>query len=143
MHGHAVHPGCRPDRIRMQIRSERLAYIHHSCSNRFAHSCCGLPPEYSKALSQTSHTICMSPMQALPSHVDAETAAAEGWWELPEYMIKELSVNSTIGAPRHDERVRMDRDRSYTLRGCAYSGGGRRIIRVEVSFDGGAASRLL
>lgn len=77
-------------------------------------------------------------LQALPSHVDAETAAAEAWWDAPEYMIKELSVNSTIGVPGHDERVRMDRDRPYTLRGYAYSGGGRRITRVELSFDGGA-----
>ena len=74
----------------------------------------------------------------LPPHVDADLAVAEGWWKDPNYILYELNVNSTISSPGHDERVYLDQDKAYTMRGYAYSGGGRKITRVEVSFDGGA-----
>ena len=74
----------------------------------------------------------------LPPHVDADKAANEGWWQDPAYILYELPVNSTISAPGHDERVYLDTSKPYTMRGYAYSGGGRKITRVEVSFDGGA-----
>ena len=74
----------------------------------------------------------------LPPHVDADRAANEGWWKDPAYILYELPVNSTISKPGHDERVYLDTSKPYTMRGYAYSGGGRKVTRVEVSFDGGA-----
>jgi nitrate reductase (NAD(P)H) len=73
----------------------------------------------------------------LPPHVDAEIAAKENWWADPDYILYELNINSTISSPGHDERVYVDQNRPYTMKGYAYSGGGRKITRVEVSFDGG------
>jgi hypothetical protein len=77
-------------------------------------------------------------MQVLPPHVDAELAAKEGWWKDPDYILFELNVNSTISSPGHDERILLAQNKPYTIKGYAYSGGGRKITRVEVSFDGGA-----
>ena len=68
----------------------------------------------------------------LPPHVDAEIAVKEGWWKSPDYILNELNVNSTISSPAHDERVFLDQNRPYTMKGYAYSGGGRKITRVEV-----------
>ena len=74
----------------------------------------------------------------LPEHVTAEIANAEGWWYKPEYIINELSINSAIAYPGHLEVVRLDKaHKTYTVKGYCYSGGGRKVIRVEVSIDGG------
>ena len=89
--------------------------------------------------------------RVLPSHVDAETATRDGWWEKPDYIINHLNIQSATAYPRHDETVvlpcrRGSRKgsvvlergkRSYTLRGYAYAGGGNKVHRVEVSLDGG------
>jgi hypothetical protein len=72
--------------------------------------------------------------------VDAELAVKEGWWKDPDYILNELNINSTISSPAHDERVYLDQNRPYKMKGYAYSGGGRKITRVEVSFDGGVPS---
>jgi nitrate reductase (NAD(P)H) len=81
-------------------------------------------------------------VQVLPPHVNAEIAAKEGWWKDPNYILYDLNVNSTISAPGHDERVYLDRVKPYKMQGYAYSGGGRKITRVEVSFDGGALHKI-
>eukprot|EP00188_Purpureofilum_apyrenoidigerum_P000899 Plantae.Rhodophyta-Purpureofilum_apyrenoidigerum.ctg14581.p1 GENE.Plantae.Rhodophyta-Purpureofilum_apyrenoidigerum.ctg14581~~Plantae.Rhodophyta-Purpureofilum_apyrenoidigerum.ctg14581.p1 ORF type:complete len:873 (-),score=188.10 Plantae.Rhodophyta-Purpureofilum_apyrenoidigerum.ctg14581:251-2869(-) len=73
----------------------------------------------------------------MPPHVDAELAKKEGWWFKPEYLFNQLNINSAIGSPDHDERIDLSKPSDYTMRGYAYSGGGRKITRVEVSFDGG------
>lgn len=47
---------------------------------------------------------------------------------------------SAIVKPAHDEVLDLssgDEAEMYTLRGYAYSGGGRRINRVEITLDGG------
>ncbi|TVU28696.1 hypothetical protein EJB05_20226, partial [Eragrostis curvula] len=78
--------------------------------------------------------------RVLPSHVDAELANAEAWWYKPEYMINELNINSVITTPGHDEVLPINAlttQRPYTLKGYAYSGGGRKVTRVEVTLDGG------
>ena len=54
----------------------------------------------------------------------------------------ELNVNSAIANPSHGEAIVVNSSAvgvlgTYTLRGYAYTGGGRRINRVEVSFDNG------
>ncbi|KAL8231730.1 hypothetical protein R6Q57_001508 [Mikania cordata] len=78
--------------------------------------------------------------RVLPSHVDAELANSEGWWYKPEYIINELNINSVITTPCHEEILPINSwttQRPYTLRGYAYSGGGKKVTRVEVTLDGG------
>ncbi|KAL4273638.1 hypothetical protein GQ457_13G021360 [Hibiscus cannabinus] len=75
-----------------------------------------------------------------PSHVDSELANAQAWWNKPEYVINEFNVNSVITTPCHEEILPINSwtsQRPYTLRGYAYSGGGKKVRRVEVTMDGG------
>lgn len=75
--------------------------------------------------------------RVLPAEVTAEQARAEEhWWYNPSYIINDLNVNSAIAYPAHDEIVPSSTT-SYTVKGYAYSGGGRRITRVEISLDEG------
>jgi nitrate reductase (NAD(P)H) len=63
------------------------------------------------------------------------------------YLITELNVNSAISSPDHHETLDVSKaeielsldaeQRMYTLRGYAYSGGGRRVTRCEVTLDDG------
>ncbi|GMH22423.1 hypothetical protein Nepgr_024266 [Nepenthes gracilis] len=83
--------------------------------------------------------------RVLPSHVDAELANADGWWYKPEYIINELNINSVITTPCHGEILRVNpwtTQHPYTLRGYAYSGGGRKVTRVEVTMDSGETWRV-
>ncbi|XP_027333893.1 nitrate reductase [NADH] 2 isoform X2 [Abrus precatorius] len=78
--------------------------------------------------------------RVLPSHVYAELANEEAWWYKPEYIINELNINSVITTPGHEEILPINSwttQRPYVLRGYAYSGGGRKVTRVEVTLDGG------
>ncbi|XP_031498138.1 nitrate reductase [NADH] 1-like [Nymphaea colorata] len=78
--------------------------------------------------------------RVLPSHVDAELADSKGWWYKPEHIINELNINSAITTPGHDDVLPIDSSttqKPYTLRGYAYSGGGKKVTRVEVTLDGG------
>jgi nitrate reductase (NAD(P)H) len=78
--------------------------------------------------------------RVLPSHVDAELANAEAWWYKAEYIINELNINSVITSPCHDEILPINSyttQMPYLLKGYAYSGGGRKVTRVEVTMDGG------
>jgi len=76
--------------------------------------------------------------RVLPEHVTAEIANAEGWWYKPDYIINELNINSAIASPGHLELVPLSTPgQKYTIKGYCYGGGGRKIIRVEVSTDGG------
>ncbi|KAF8404170.1 hypothetical protein HHK36_009050 [Tetracentron sinense] len=78
--------------------------------------------------------------RVLPSHVDAELANAEAWWYKPEYIINELNINSAITTPCHDEILPINSATTqmpYTLKGYSYSGGGKKVTRVEVTLDGG------
>ncbi|EHA8587600.1 putative sulfite oxidase [Cocos nucifera] len=78
--------------------------------------------------------------RVLPSHVDAEIASAEAWWYKPEYIINELNINSVITVPGHDEILPINSlttQRPYTMKGYAYSGGGKKVTRVEITLDGG------
>lgn len=79
--------------------------------------------------------------RVLPPDVDAEKAKAEGWWFKPEYICNELNVNSAIAFPAHDEVLKCTEE-TYTLKGYAYTGGGRRITRCEISIDSGANWKL-
>jgi nitrate reductase (NAD(P)H) len=60
------------------------------------------------------------------------------WWQDERYAIYELSVNSAAVYPEHNESLSLSSSgATYTTKGYAYSGGGRRITRVEVSLDKG------
>lgn len=98
--------------------------------------------------------------KVLPSQLTPGQARVEKkWWFDPKYLIthvplplfvyaqltyipSELNVNSVITKPAHDEILAfgpsaVSHQEAYTLQGYAYSGGGRRINRVEVSMDDG------
>lgn len=79
--------------------------------------------------------------RVLPTMVTAEmTKLDKNWWYDERYAIYDLSVNSAIAYPAHDEKlvIGLDPDRQrYSIRGYAYAGAGRRITRVEVSLDKG------
>lgn len=81
--------------------------------------------------------------RVLPEHVTAEIANAEGWWYKPDYIINELNINSAIAYPGHLEVVPLSKpDQTYPISGYCYTGGGRKVIRVEVSIDGGKSWTL-
>lgn len=79
--------------------------------------------------------------KVLPSNVDFSTVDSGGWWKKPEYTLYDLNINSIITHPIHGEKVNLGKMSNetefYTVRGYAYSGGGRKINRVELSIDGG------
>lgn len=78
----------------------------------------------------------------LPPHVDAELAKAESWWYKPEYLFNQLNINSAIAYPQNGELMSLSGAGAYTIRGYAYSGGGRKVTRVELSFDAGHTWQL-
>ncbi|CAG2162289.1 unnamed protein product [Oppiella nova] len=51
--------------------------------------------------------------------------------------IQELPVQSAICEPREGQLVQMDENRNIQMSGYAWSGGGRKVIRVDVSADEG------
>jgi DMSO/TMAO reductase YedYZ molybdopterin-dependent catalytic subunit len=76
--------------------------------------------------------------RVLPEHVTAEIANAEGWWYKPDYIINELNINSAIARPGHKEVLQLSgKGQKMEISGYCYAGGGRKVIRVEVSLDGG------
>jgi len=74
--------------------------------------------------------------RVMPSHVDAKMADEQGYWFDPDWIINELNLNSVITSPAHDELITLDSQKTYTLKGYAYSGG-TKILRCEVSMDDG------
>ncbi|KAI7885045.1 molybdopterin binding oxidoreductase [Lichtheimia hyalospora FSU 10163] len=77
--------------------------------------------------------------KVFPTQVkSAEQATEEKWWPRPEYTLYDLNINSIISTPNHDERIMLHNlQETYTARGYAYTGGNRRITRVEISLDSG------
>jgi nitrate reductase (NAD(P)H) len=75
----------------------------------------------------------------LPPHITAEESLSGGWWYKPEYIFNELNINSAISQPNHNETLSIAKaiGSEYEVAGYAYTGGGRKITRVEVSLDGG------
>lgn len=68
-----------------------------------------------------------------------QSAKETKWWYDERYAIYDLNVNSAVAFPQHDEELRLSTAGStYTIRGYAYAGGGRRINRVEISLDKGS-----
>lgn len=73
--------------------------------------------------------------------VNAEMANEGKWWYKPEYIINELNVNSAISKPNHGDSISIH-DKFMEMKGYAYAGGGREIIRVEVSVNNGNSWEL-
>lgn len=51
--------------------------------------------------------------------------------------IQELPVTSAICSPSPGENVKLNKDGTVTVKGYAWSGGGRKIVRVDLTADGG------
>ncbi|KAL9643796.1 hypothetical protein ABK040_013211 [Willaertia magna] len=81
--------------------------------------------------------------KVFPQSVDF--SSVDRFWMKSEYTLYEMNINSVITHPVHGERIRIDYQKQqnlsshYTIKGFAYSGGGRRINRVEVSLDKGSS----
>ncbi|KAG1730636.1 hypothetical protein EDD22DRAFT_982614 [Suillus occidentalis] len=80
----------------------------------------------------------------LPTQVMPDQARVEKHWWYDPRAFSELNVNSAIAKPDHNEKLYIDKTpeengaiASYSIRGYAYAGGGRRVTRVEVSLDQG------
>lgn len=71
--------------------------------------------------------------------VTPEMAAEDKkWWTDERYAIYDLNVNSVAAFPEHEEVLDLaTAGPTYTAKGYAYAGGGRRITRVEISLDKG------
>jgi nitrate reductase (NAD(P)H) len=82
--------------------------------------------------------------RVLPTMVSPEESASnENWWKDERYAIYDLSTNSAIAYPAHDEKLSLASALpDYNVRGYAYGGGGRRVTRVEISLDKGRSWRL-
>jgi nitrate reductase (NAD(P)H) len=92
---------------------------------------------------ESQHYLHFWDNKLLPTQVMPEEARAERkWWYDPRYIINELNTNSAIAKPDHNEVIDIDTVSEYTLKGYAYSGGGRRINRVEISIDDGVTWTL-
>jgi nitrate reductase (NAD(P)H) len=84
--------------------------------------------------------------KVLPASVSADEARSEEgehWWTDPKYIINELNTNASITVPNHDTTIPLpaegEEDTATTkICGYAYTGGGRRVHRVELSLDDGA-----
>lgn len=85
--------------------------------------------------------------RVLPTTVSPEESAdLPHVWKDERYAIYDLNTNSAVARPAHDERVTVDpgnnNKQTYKFQGYAYSGGGRRVTRVELTLDKGRTWRL-
>ena len=82
--------------------------------------------------------------RVLPTMVSPEESANnKDWWTDERYAIFDLSVNSAAAYPAHEEKISLvNGPKKYRVQGYAYSGGGRRVSRVEISLDKGRTWRL-
>ncbi|RAH40002.1 nitrate reductase NiaD [Aspergillus brunneoviolaceus CBS 621.78] len=82
--------------------------------------------------------------RVLPTMVSPEMSASDpNWWRDDRYAIYDLNVNSSVVYPQHKEMLDLSlAGPTYTVKGYAYAGGGRRITRVEISLDKGKTWRL-
>lgn len=93
---------------------------------------------------ESQHYLHFKDNKVLPASVSADEARSEEgehWWTDPKYIINELNTNAAITVPDHNTQVALpadDPNATTMIRGYAYTGGGRRVHRVELSLDDGA-----
>ncbi|KAF2089628.1 nitrate reductase-like protein [Saccharata proteae CBS 121410] len=77
--------------------------------------------------------------RVLPTTISPDEAANKPEiWKDERYAIYDLSTNSAIAYPAHEEQLCLvGAPKNYRVKGYAYGGGGRRVTRVEVSLDKG------
>lgn len=82
--------------------------------------------------------------RVLPTMISPEESANDPHlWRDERYAIYDLSTNSAIAYPAHEEQLSLvGGPEKYVAKGYAYGGGGRRITRVELSVDKGKSWRL-
>ena len=82
--------------------------------------------------------------RVLPTMVSPEESANKpAWWMDERYAIYDLSTNSAIAYPAHEEQLCLvGSEPNYRVKGYAYGGGGRRVTRVEITLDKGKNWRL-
>ena len=82
--------------------------------------------------------------RVLPTTVSPEESANNpAWWTDDRYAIYDLSTNSAMVYPAHEEQLCLNNGPdTYRARGYAYGGGGRRVTRVEISINKGRTWRL-
>ena len=82
--------------------------------------------------------------RVLPTSVSPEESANNPkWWTDERYAIYDLNCNSAIAYPAHEEQLCLvGAPEKYRAKGYAYSGGGRRITRVEISTNQGSNWQL-
>ena len=80
----------------------------------------------------------------LPPHITAEESLREEWRYKPEYIYNELNINSAVSQPDHKETLSIAKNISSNneLAGYAYTGGGRKVSRVEITTNGGVNCQL-
>ncbi|OJJ35212.1 hypothetical protein ASPWEDRAFT_500372 [Aspergillus wentii DTO 134E9] len=82
--------------------------------------------------------------RVLPTTVTPDMASKEPhWWRDERYAIYDLNTNSAAAYPQHNEELDLaSTGLTYTAKGYAYAGGGKRVTRVEISLDKGKSWRL-
>lgn len=96
---------------------------------------------------ESQHHLHFFDNKLLPTMVTADQARNEDkWWYDPKYIINELNVNAAVCSPAHNDILHLASDESVAqtvpIEGYAYTGGGRRITRVEVTLDDGETWKL-
>ncbi len=92
---------------------------------------------------ESQHHLHFHDNKVLPTEVTADQARSEmHWWYDPKYIINDLNVNAAICSPDHNQIIdtvgpSSSQSQMLPIQGYAYTGGGRRIARVEISLDDG------
>ena len=93
---------------------------------------------------ESQHYLHFMDNKVLPSQVTADQARKEmHWWYDEKYIINDLNVNAAITVPAHDQVVDLEKQGPKTkIAGYAYTGGGKRVNRVEITLDEGDSWQL-
>jgi len=96
---------------------------------------------------ESQHHLHFKDNKVLPTQLTADMARDpknDLFWRDPKYIINDLNVNAAITVPNHNDVLRLDEpssstgnEKTYAIQGYAYTGGGKRVNRVEISFDEG------
>jgi nitrate reductase (NAD(P)H) len=87
---------------------------------------------------ESQHYLHFMDNKVLPSQVTADQARKEmHWWYDEKYIINDLNVNAAITVPAHDSILDLEESNTTKIQGYAYTGGGKRVNRVEITLDEG------